>query len=279
MLTTKHSELSISDLLSGDLQLTTPPNIYFELQKVAHHPAQSLETAAFIIEKDPALTLQLLKIVNSAFYGFPTQIISIQRAVAMVGTTELQNLVLAAVIIDKFSSLPGGMISMRDFWGKSLRCALISKELSVYLKSEHDESLFVCGLLHNIGQLVFYRRIPELARSVSLLQQEFTDAEETHIEETIIGFNHYQTGAALTELWKLPDVISASIRLHAESDKSNSFQTVASIVRAANDYSRTAISDYSNVNNNLSLSAETVALVMEKSQHQFEAIFKLFYPG
>ncbi|MDO9103882.1 MAG: HDOD domain-containing protein [Methylovulum sp.] len=279
MLTTQHADLSIADLLRGDLQLTTPPNIYFELQKATRHPTQSLEYTAFIIEKDPALTLQLLKIVNSAFYGFPSQIICIKRAVAMIGTTELQNLVLAAIIIDKFSNLPGGMLSMDDFWAKSLRCALISKELGIVLKSGHNDVLFVCGLLHNIGQLVFLRRIPELTRTVALMQQEFTDAEEISIEETVIGFNHYQTGAALAELWKLPDVITETIRQHTEPDANGPFQVTANIVKAANDYSRPTVSDYHGITHNLDLSAETLAMVMEKSQHQFEAIFRIFYPS
>lgn len=279
MPTKQHSDLSIYDLLSGDLQLTTPPNIYFELQKAAQHPGQSMEDIAMIIEKDPALTLQLLKIVNSAFYGFPSKIVSIKRAVAMIGATELQNLVLAAVIIDKFSSLPGGIVTMRDFWAKSLRCALIAKELNVYLKSSQNEVLFICGLLHNIGQLVFYRRIPELARTVAMLQQEFTDAEEISLEETIIGFNHYQTGAALTELWKLPDTITESMRLHSEPDPDSPFQAVATLITAANDYSRVNINGGFGITNDLGLSAETVKLVMEESQDQFEAIFKIFYPG
>ncbi|TAL51810.1 MAG: HDOD domain-containing protein, partial [Methylovulum sp.] len=259
-------------------QLTTPPNIYFELQKAAEHPSHSLEDAAFIIEKDPALTLQLLKIVNSAFYGFPAKITGIKRAVAMIGATELQNLVLAAAVIDKFSSLPGTMLSMHDFWARSLRCALIAKELNVYLKSGADEVLFVCGLLHNIGQLVFFRRIPELARTVALLQQEFTDAEELSIEEAIIGFNHYQTGAALTRLWQLPDIITESIKLHAVPDSTSPFQAVASLIRTANDYSRINTGDAGGIQNSLELSAETIARVMEKSCDQFEIIFKVFYP-
>lgn len=278
LITTQHSDLSIADLLSGDLQLTTPPNIYFELQKAAEHPSHSLEDAAFIIEKDPALTLQLLKIVNSAFYGFPAKITGIKRAVAMIGATELQNLVLAAAVIDKFSSLPGTMLSMHDFWARSLRCALIAKELNVYLKSGADEVLFVCGLLHNIGQLVFFRRIPELARTVALLQQEFTDAEELSIEEAIIGFNHYQTGAALTGLWQLPDIITESIKLHAVPDSTSPFQAVASLIRTANDYSRINTGDAGGIQNSLELSAETIDRVMEKSCDQFEIIFKVFYP-
>ncbi len=277
MQTKQPTDLSICDLLSGDLQLTTPPNIYFELQKVIQNPSQSMENIAEIIEKDPALTLQLLKIVNSAFYGFPFTIVSIKRAVAMIGATELQNLVLAAVIMDKFSSLPGGIITMRDFWAKSLRCALIAKELNIHLKYGQNETLFVCGLLHNIGQLVFYRRIPELARTVAMLQQDFTDVEEISLEETIIGFDHYQTGAALTELWKLPEMITQSMKLHSAPNPNSPFHAIATLIKAANQCSRVNKNDFIDITTDLGLSSEIMAMIMEKSQHQFDVIFKIFY--
>jgi HD-like signal output (HDOD) protein len=102
-----HSGLTIADLLQGDVQLASPPNIYFELQKVSEDPNKSLADAAFIIEQDAALSLKLLKIVNSAFYGFPAQITSISRAITMIGIKELRSIVLSTVIIDKFSNLPG----------------------------------------------------------------------------------------------------------------------------------------------------------------------------
>lgn len=279
MLIQQHSDLTINDLLSGDLQLTTPPNIYFELHKIIERPAYKLDEVAFIIEKDPALTLRLLKMVNSAFYGFPSRISSIKQAISVIGMTEIQNLVLAAVVVDKFSDLPCGIISMHDFWAKSLHCALIAKGLNSYLKIQPGDAVFVCGLLHDIGQLVFYRRIPELARMVALQQQEFTDAEEISIEEAVIGFNHYQVGAVLTERWQLPEIIVESIRWHSGCPADNPFRALAGLIRTANDYSRMDMADCDSVKNSLGLSIETVRQVMEQSFDEFETILQVFYPG
>ena len=121
MLTSLQSDLTIADLLKGDLQLTSPPGIYFELKKAVEDPHKSMSDVAFILEKDAALALKLLKIVNSAFYGFPSSITSVNRAVTIIGSQELQNLVLGAVVIERFSSLPGDIISMHDFWARSLK--------------------------------------------------------------------------------------------------------------------------------------------------------------
>ena len=73
--------LTIADLLRGDLQFASPPNIYFALKQIVDDPYKSPKDAAFVIENDASLAAKLLKIVNSAFYGFPSQIASIEKAI------------------------------------------------------------------------------------------------------------------------------------------------------------------------------------------------------
>ena len=196
-----HTDLTISDLFKGDLQLTSPPAIYFQLKKVIDDPHKSLSEAGKIIDKDPALSMRLLKVVNSAFFGFPSQISTISHAISLIGIQELQNLVLGTLIIEKFSVLPGGMLSMHDFWALSLRSALTAKELANYWKhTEENESLFICGLLHDIGKLVFYRRIPDLAREVGLLVETVSLALTiTRPERSYRSFGIYRLSSQ--KLW------------------------------------------------------------------------------
>jgi len=279
MVNTLQSDLSISDLLRGDLQLSSPPTIYFELQKVIEHPNKSLADAAFIIEKDTTLSLKLLKIVNSAFYGFPSKISSIDRAINLVGTKELQQLTLCTIVIEKFSELPGELISMVDFWARSLKCALVAQEIDNILGKEFSDSVFVCGILHNIGQLVFFRRLPELSREISLMKQSIeysSDEDEIELEESMIGFNHYQTGAELTKLWKLPELITKSIHLHSASEANEPYNKIASIVRLADFYSKNDSSQYTETLNSLGISIENMVAIIEKANEDFEEILKVF---
>jgi len=278
---TLHSDLTIANLLQGDLQLASPPNIYFELQRVSEDPNKSLADAAFIIEQDAALSLKLLKIVNSAFYGCPAQITSISRAITMIGIKELRSIVLSTVIIDNFSNLPGDMINMHDFWARSLRCALIAQELDKHLDSEFSDSAFLCGIVHNIGQLVFFLRIPELARNAYLslqAQESKTVIDEIAIETDIIGFDHFHAGAALTKLWNLPELITESIRLHAYPDNTGSYHKIASIIRVADTYSRID-QDWSKGPNNLDVSIDEISAILDTTHEKFEQIFKVFYHG
>jgi putative nucleotidyltransferase with HDIG domain len=276
MLAAISTNLNISDLFKGDLQLTSPPNIYFELQKTAANPNKSIKDIGFIIEQDPALSIRLLKIVNSAFFGHPAQIASIERAITIIGVQALQNLVLATVVIDKFTSMPGGLLSMDDFWGQSLRCALISKELCIYRNNKGDlDSMFICGLLHDIGQLVFYRRIPELARQIGLLV-ESSGINEIQAENNILGFNHYQTGVELARIWRLPEIIIETISQHNHPEYTGVYADAASIIRTANYLCKT---DSDDINPNSfcnHIPAADLTSIIDKAHEQFEAIFKLF---
>ena len=282
MHTTSQKELSICDLFKGDLQLSSPPNIFFELKKTIENPGKSLIDTAYIIEKDAALAIRLLKIVNSAFYGFPSQITSIGRAITLIGSKELQSIVLSTLVIDKFSDLPNELISMHDFWANNLRCALLAKEIDQFLNTSYEDAIFMCGILHHIGQLVFYRRIPELAREVNLMlqsQENPQQHDEIEFEKSVIGFNHYQTGAALCKLWKLPEIIVESIRLHEYPDDTEQFYKIAAIVRLADSYSRAEYFHYNDTSNALGISSSDMSLIIEKAYDNFEEIFKVFYPG
>lgn len=272
--------LAISDLFKGDLRLASTPDIYLKLQEAIDNPTNPLSDVAYIIEKDASLAIKLLKIVNSAFYGFPSKISSIDRAIGLVGTKELQNIVLSTVAIDTFSDLPGDLISMHDFWAKNLRCALIAKGIDKFLGGEFSESIFICGIFHHIGQLVFFRRIPELAREIHLIlqsQENPSNIDEIEIEEATVGFNHYATGAALTKLWKLPEVITQSIALHPYPDNTGNFHKAASIIRLADSYSKMELSFSEAEHNHLEISADDLGEIIDQAYDKFDDIFQFFY--
>jgi len=273
------NDLSISDLFQGDLQLSSPPCVYFELQKLIENSAKAVADAAFIIEKDAALSLRLLKIVNSAFYGFPSTISSIDRAINLIGYTELQNITLSMVVMEKFSDLPGELLSMDDFWSRSLRCALIAQELDFLLATKLTDCIFACGILHHIGQLVFFRRLPELARDISLALQSSeapTDQAEIRFENLIIGFDHYQVGAALSKRWGLPDMITQSIALHPYPDRIGAFQQIAAIIRTADYLSKTAANKPHLPNHLIALSTTDLTAILTQVNDKFDEIFQAF---
>lgn len=276
-----YTDLTISDLLNGDLQLATLPSIYLELVKVIDDPRKSTLDAARVIDKDPNLSLKLLKLVNSAFYGFPARIASIDRAISLVGNLELLNLTLSTVLIDKFSSLPGSLISMHDFWSRSLRCALLSKEIYKLIDSTQKidmDSIFICGLLHDVGQLVFFRRIPELAREINMITDD-NCSNEVEMERSILGFDHFETGAVLARNWNLPEVIWQSILQHTNPSYDGEYNSVATITRAANQICKMHPDNSFYNLAGLGLSEDKVDRALNRMLDEFEAIFHVFFPS
>jgi putative nucleotidyltransferase with HDIG domain len=235
--------------------------------------------AGNIIINDPSLTMRLLKLVNSAYYGFSRRIATVTHAISIIGSNELQNLVLATLIITKFSSEPGGLMSMHDFWAMSLRTGLMTKELALQCKiKDNKESVFICGLLHDIGQLVFFRRIPEQAREIGLLAERTGEAE-LDVEHKILGFNHYDVGAELAKLWNLPAIICETIAQHCRPDSLSPFRRVADLVRSANLISKMELSDQATDLRVWGITDVELSTIIDKVNDQFDEVFSIFYPG
>ena len=272
--------ISLTDLFEDDLELTSPPNLFFELKRVLEDPNRSLADASDVIINDPALTMRLLKLVNSAYFGFSDRIVKVSIAITLIGSRELQNFVLATLIINKFSAQPDGLMTMHEFWAASVRSALMARTLALALPGqikEDRESVFICGLLHDIGKLVFYRRIPEIARQVGLLAEQASESE-TGIEQRILGFDHYDAGAELARLWNLPAIISETIGQHCKPDPSSPYHLVADLVRSANMASKLDLPEAAFDREKWGLSDDDLCAIMDGVHDQFDAVFSIFYP-
>jgi putative nucleotidyltransferase with HDIG domain len=277
----KPADISLSDLFEDDLELTSPPTLFFELKRVIEDPSKSLAEAGHIIIHDPSLTMRLLKLVNSAYFGFPERIVKVTQAISLIGSKELQNFVLATLIVDKFSAQPEGMMTMAEFWAASVRSALMAKSLAQAVPSQlpaERESVFICGLLHDIGKLVFYRRIPEIARQVDLLAGQNNEAD-FEIERRLLGFDHYDAGAELARLWQLPSLIAETIGQHAKPNPENPHGRIADLVRSANLASKLELPEAVLGFQDWGLSDEALSRMLDEVQEQFYEVFSIFYPA
>lgn len=204
--------LTPQEFITGNTELASPPDIYQKVSRTLDDPTKNAQDIAKIIDLDAGLSARILKIVNSAFYSFSATITSISHAVSIIGATELRSLVLTTVVIDRFSSLPNGLISMDDFWSLSVKCALFSRALGQHHKNHSEmDALFICGLLHKIGLIIIYNKLPELARSATLHAEE-QEISEAQAQKELLGFNYADIGAALAKQWQLPEVIEVTLQ-------------------------------------------------------------------
>lgn len=202
--------LTPQSLVTDSITLFSLPDIYFQVNEMIRDPRFSLDDIGRVIGKDPALSARLLKLVNSSFYGFQAKIDTVSRAIVVVGIEDLKNLILATSVVDTFNDIPSELVDMTDFWMHSIHCGVVCKLLAKASLVLHCERLFLTGLLHNIGSLVLYCRLPEASKNV-LLAVGNDRSKIAPLEQEMIGFNHADVGSELIKRWGLPESLYEAI--------------------------------------------------------------------
>jgi putative nucleotidyltransferase with HDIG domain len=196
--------------------IPTLPTIVFELNKLLRDPDTSIKTVCDTIEKDQAITLKILKLVNSAFYGFKSKISDLRNAVALLGYNAVRNAIVSLSVINSFPKHVALMdFDITLFWKHSLAVAVTSKNIAQLSKKESPDNCFVGGLLHDTGKVILAQYFPELFEAVwSTLQKEQISFYEA--ERKALSIDHTKVGAHLADKWQLPEGLVDAIRWHHE---------------------------------------------------------------
>jgi len=196
-----------------DIKLPEIPTIIFKLNDTIADPFSSSDDIAQVISKSPGLAALLLRIVNSAFYGFPSRIDSISRAVTIIGSKEISALAVGITTMEIFKDIPAAVFDMQAFTHHSLACGVLARILAAGGNIRNTEQLFVSGLLHDIGRMVIFKYFPQQAGAMLLAAAEgklcLHDAEKS-----VMGFRHTDIAADLFEKWKFPLSLSQSVIYH-----------------------------------------------------------------
>jgi HD-like signal output (HDOD) protein len=196
-----------------DIQLPEVPSVVFELNEIIADPLSSSADIARLVNQSPSLAALLLKIVNSAFYGFRSKVDSISRAVVMIGSKEISNLALGITIMEAFKDIPRQVMDVTTFMEHSLGCGIVARILAAYANITATEQLFVSGLLHDIGRLVVCRYFPEAMRLI-LADARRTSTSVMQSERVMAGKAHTQIGKTLIKKWKLPYALENNVLYH-----------------------------------------------------------------
>ncbi|MBI5062915.1 MAG: HDOD domain-containing protein [Desulfatitalea sp.] len=214
-----------------DVKLPEVPSLVFELNEIIADPMSSAGAIGQVVNKSPSLTATLLRIVNSAFYGFRSKIDSISRAVTLIGSKEVSNLALGITIMETFRGIPKEIMEVASFLEHNLACGVVARILAAHGNIAHSEQLFVSGMLHDIGRLVLCNYFPEVFTH--------TLADATHegrsllkSEQAVLGCTHALLGKKLLNKWKLPLALENNVFYHHQPSSSPSPETAAIIQMA-----------------------------------------------
>jgi HD-like signal output (HDOD) protein len=221
---------SPEELVARIRTVASLPEVLDRINKVANHPHSSLADVAAVIADDVGLTVRLLRLVNSAFYGFPARIQNITHACIIVGTHQIRQLAMATSVMEVFSSLDPDTLDMEDFWRHSVGCAMLSRALAIRLGESDLERFFIAGLLHDIGRLVLLMAAPDEAAAILAAAREPGDRSVQQIEMDQLGFSHAQLGGALLTAWNLPPSLIQPVRFHHTPTRCPMYPREAAIV-------------------------------------------------
>ncbi|MBT5868018.1 MAG: HDOD domain-containing protein [Nitrospinaceae bacterium] len=131
--------MNAQEFFQSDIQIPSLPDVYYDFKDAMDNPEASFEEISDVIATDPGLSARLLRIVNSAYFGFPSEISSIRHATSVVGLEQLNNLVISTVIIDRFKGIPDSIMNMQSFWKHSIACGMGAKIISSHAGEANKE--------------------------------------------------------------------------------------------------------------------------------------------
>lgn len=228
---TTEANISPEAVVRQEMELASLPNIFFQITESLKNPRSSASYVAEVISKDVALSAKLLKMVNTPFYGFPSRIDTLSRAVTVVGTNQLTNLALGVSVIAAFEGVPEEFFTLKEFWLHSVACGIVARLLAGRAGLAGDEKFFVAGLLHDIGRLVMLKN--HLKASIEVLRPAKVGRRAlVDVERAVWGCTHAEIGGRMLKSWRLPPFLESLVH-HHHTPMEASMPAEASVVHVA----------------------------------------------
>ncbi len=229
-------ELTPDGLVAAIKDLVTLPDVALRIARRVNDPDSSASDIGREISSDPALTARLLRIANSPAFGQHGKIATISRAITVLGMRQVRDLTVGLMVVRSFDGISNELITMESFWRHSVLCAAAADHIAAQRRVRSSEdSPFVAGLLHDVGQLVLFSRVPELARLALMRSIDSPDDLDLYVcERTVMGFDHTEVGVALAQSWGLPLVLQECIEFHHEPERAQGYPSEVATIHIAN---------------------------------------------
>ena len=228
---------NILNLVNKTLELPTMPAVLVKLNEVMADPDSSSDDVARVIATDPSVSTNILRIVNSAYYGLQVRVSSVNLAVSIMGFNMTKKVALKAAVFTTFAKKkdksPG--FDAEAFWKHSIFTGAAARVLgaqSPRFSGTHAEDLYICGLLHDIGKIILLEKLT--SKYVQVLEQAAeTGRTEMALENELIGFSHADVGSVLAIKWFLPEDLTIAIRYHHAPSKDPFHKSLSSLIHVA----------------------------------------------
>lgn len=209
------------------------PTIINQIILLTDDPNSTIQDIEKVILKDQVLTTKILRLANSAYYGYARKITTISQATVLLGFQAIKGIALASIVKSYMTNeLKGYSLEKDELWIQSQTCAIISRFIAKKIKYPTPEEAYIAGLLRDIGKTILNQHMEkeyqEVLSKVNENNISFLDAEKE-----ILGFSHGEIGAKVGEKWNLPKDLVEAIGSHHTPELAIENPLLVSIVHIA----------------------------------------------
>lgn len=229
-------EQEIIDKIKSGYSLPSLSTVAMKLVEMAASETTSVDEMTDLIEKDPALTVRLLKTANSAFFRTQSPITTVEQSIMRIGLNHLRMMALSLSLRDTFPLGKVGTMDYEKFWRSSVYQALLAKSLAEQLKTCKPEEAFVGGLVLEIGFLIFYDLFIK-GSDIKFETRLYPIEDQIAWEEENFGINHRKVGRAALTYWQFPQVIVECQDYYAANISDEKIPALARMTVVAHEFS------------------------------------------
>jgi HD-like signal output (HDOD) protein len=226
----KPINITLDDIVARTTDLPTFSAAALEVMKMADSANTRAQDIARVVSQDQAMSVRVLRLANSAFYGMSRKVSSLPEAVVVLGMRTVKNLAMVAATYPWMSKpLKGYDLGPMQMWHHAFGTALGAQMLAIKSRKCDDQLAFTSGLLHDVGKVALSLWIGEKLKAiVYYAEREGLTFDEA--ERKILGYDHTEVGEHLGKNWNLPDDVLLGVRWHHEPAKCEPYHAVADCV-------------------------------------------------
>lgn len=227
------TKLTLEYIASKVEDIKVLPSIVNEIISITENPNSTAQDMDKAIMKDQVMTTKILKLANSAYYGYARKISTITQATILLGFQAIKGIALASTVNKYLSNeLKGYSLEKNELWSQSQTCAIVSRYIAKTVKYSNPEEAYIAGLLRDIGKTILNQHMEkEYVQILAMAETEqisFLDAEKN-----VLGFDHSEIGAKVAEKWNLPSDLVEAMAYHHKPEEAKSNIKLVSIVHLA----------------------------------------------
>ncbi|HPK43876.1 MAG TPA: HDOD domain-containing protein [Spirochaetota bacterium] len=232
----EHIQQRIQSIIQNVEQLPSLPDVVSKIINMVNDPDVSFKHVADEIAKDQAITANILKLCNSAYFSKGKEISSIDRAIVILGLKEVKDIVVIATTKSVLNKVIVGYdLARGELWKHGVAVAMLAKKIATECNQKTIADIaFTGGIIHDVGKTVLALFVQSTFKDIlnTVTEKSITFQEA---EKVVMGFDHQQIGEQVAIKWKFPKVLQSIVRYHHEPmNAPDDHKMIVSIVHIAN---------------------------------------------